>query len=63
MTNPIPTGDHRDRLLDALRAVREAGNPALEASIIACLEGREFSMRSVLPPLHPEIDEIIFSDE
>lgn len=58
----VPIGDHRDRLLVALAAVRKARNPVMEKSILAALGGVEFDIREALPPLHPEIDELIFGD-
>ncbi len=36
----IPTGEHRERLLNALEAARRAGNPTLCQSILCALEGR-----------------------
>ena len=61
MTNPyIPKGEHRARLLDALKAAMDAGNPVMEASIRACLNGTDFNMRDYLPPMHPEIEEVVF---
>ena len=61
-SHTVPTGDHRDRLLVALAAVRKAGNPLMEKSILAALGGVEFDIRNALPPLHPEIDELVFGD-
>ena len=50
----------RDALLAALEAACRAGNPALQESILCALEGREFRLEDALPPLHPEIAEVIF---
>ena len=61
MTNSdIPTGEHRERLLVALAAVRKAGNPVMEKSILAALSGTEFNMREAMPRMHPEIEEFLF---
>ena len=58
-----PSAEHRERLLEALSAVRKCGNKTLEASLLAALEGREMSLREVMPRMHPEIEETIFPDE
>ena len=55
----MPTPEYRERLLEALRAARKAGNPVLEQSILCALEGRDFDMLSCLPKLHPEIEEVL----
>ena len=44
MTDYVPTGDHRDRLLKALQAAQAAGNPVLVESIRCALEGRPRSV-------------------
>lgn len=55
----IPSADHRARLLVALAAVREKGNPVLEASIIAALNGTPRSAdQCVQLPKHPEVPEL-----
>ena len=53
----LPTPEHRERLMAALRAARKAKNPYLVQSINAALEGREWSLQDALPSIHPEVDE------
>jgi hypothetical protein len=56
----IPTGDHRDRLLQALKAVEAAGNTFIAESIRAALEGRPANHK--LPSIHPEVDYLFDND-
>ena len=53
----LPTPEHRERLLAALRAARKAKNPYLVKSINCALEGRDYDPFSDLPSIHPEVDE------
>jgi hypothetical protein len=50
----MPTPEHRERLLEALRAAK---NPYLVRSITAALEGREYDPIADLPSIHPEVDD------
>lgn len=50
MSNKEPTGEHRERLLTALEAVRKAGNPLLARSILMALEGRPSTVEDAFPP-------------
>ena len=52
--------EYKERLQAALVAVRKAGNPYLERSILAALEGRNLSVRECFGDLHPEVDETLF---
>ena len=54
----LPTPEHREKLLEALRAARKAKNPYLVKSINAALEGRDYDPIRDLPPLHPEVDDL-----
>ena len=53
----MPTPEHRERLLEALRAARKAKNPYLGKSITAALEDREYDPIADLPSIHPEVDD------
>ena len=53
----LPTPEHRERLLAALRAARKAKNPYLVKSINCALEGRDYDPLSDLPSIHPEVDD------
>ena len=53
----LPTPEHRERLLAALRAARKAKNPYLVKSINCALEGRDYDPFSDLPSIHPEVDD------
>ena len=53
----LPTPEHRERLLAALRAARKAKNPYLVKSINAALEGRDYDPLTDLPSIHPEVDD------
>ena len=54
------SAERRARYQAALKAARKAGNPYLERSILAALEGQPLSVREAMGPLHPEVEEIIF---
>jgi len=55
-----PDADHRARLLKALEAVRKAGNPTLEASILAALGGHPKSaLECFTVNVHPEVKDIL----
>ena len=53
----LPTPEHREKLLAALRAARKAKNPYLVKSINCALEGRDYDPFSDLPSIHPEVDD------
>lgn len=55
--------DYKERLLVALAAVRKAGNPYLERSLLAALEGQALSVRECFGDLHPEVEEMLFPPE
>ena len=54
----LPTPEHREKLLAALRAARKAKNPYLVKSINAALEGRDYDPLTDLPSIHPEVDDV-----
>ena len=55
--------EYKERLQAALVAVRKAGNPYLERSLLAALEGQALSVRECFGDLHPEVDETLFPPE
>ena len=56
----LPSPEHREKLLAALRAARKAKNPYLVKSINAALEGRDYDPLTDLPSIHPEVDDMWF---
>ena len=53
----VPQGEDRDRYLEALRAVRKAGNPTLERALLARLGGVQLPFEDPFKDAHPEVKE------
>lgn len=54
----VPQGEDRERYLEALRAVRKAGNTTLERALLSRLGGVPLPFEDPFNDAHPEVRDL-----